>query len=65
MISAFANYLGFCPFRFKPLLRTICLKGGDIMSIAVAGFVIACIGVTIACISFGYQLGKDISKNQK
>ena len=65
MISAFANYLGFFPFRFKPLLRTICLKGGDIMSIAVAGFVIACIGVTIACISFGYQLGKDISIKQK
>ncbi len=35
------------------------------MSIAVAGFVVACIGVTIACISFGYQLGKDIHKKQK
>ena len=35
------------------------------MSIAVAGFVVACIGVTIACISFGYQLGKEIHKKQK
>ena len=40
-----------------------------LMSISIAAFVVGAIGMAIgmaiACISFGYQLGKDVSKKQQ
>lgn len=36
-----------------------------LMSISIAAFVVGAISWAIACISFGYQLGKDISNKQK
>ncbi|MGM9579880.1 MAG: hypothetical protein ACI3U2_01430 [Anaerovibrio sp.] len=35
------------------------------MSISIAAFIVGAIGMAIACISFGYQPGKDVAKNQK
>ena len=36
-----------------------------LVSISIAAFVVAAVGLAIACISFGYQLGKDVANKQK
>jgi len=34
------------------------------VSFEIAGFIIGAIALTIACISFGYQIGKDVNKRK-
>ena len=39
-------------------------EGGDALSLDIIGIFVTLLGVAIACIAFGYQLGKDINKRK-
>ena len=36
----------------------------DAVSFEIAGFIIGAIALTVACISLGYQIGKDVNKRK-
>ena len=55
-----------CPPKFEAegLIGHHNAEGGDAVSFETAGFVIGALALAIACISFGYQIGKDVNQRK-